>query len=314
MSTRLAKQNPATGELTILSGNDTLFSAIGPAANGIAVTAETGNLPRDIWVRTSNGRMTRVTNVNGWTDSVAMGRSSIYRWRSAAGDTLEAQLLMPSSVAGNTRVPLVIMPYGNYTNEFPKSEYFLSAGIQLLNARRFAVVLPNTRDVGITGAKPGYGQVQLEDSELLIKSLQQDGLIDPKRVAVVGHSHGGALSYYFLTHSNSFCAVVPVNGWSDWSEISERVGGPANDRPELLKRASPILNATSVTAPLLAVSGAGDTQVLPHNAARMVDALRALGKPAELLHFPDENHLINKPVNRVRFWEKVTSFLDMNCK
>jgi dipeptidyl aminopeptidase/acylaminoacyl peptidase len=314
MSSRLAKENPVTGELVMLSGKDTLFSPVGPTTNGIAVIAETGSLPRDIWVRERNGKSHRVTNVNAWADSIALPRANIYRWLSATGDTLEAQLFLPPNTPRNARVPLVVMPYGSYSNEFPKSEYFLSAGIPLLAAHGFGVVLPNTRDVGIQGEKPGYGHVQLEDTELLLTSLQQAGIIDAERVAVVGHSHGGALSYYYLTHSKSFCAVTPVNGWSDWSEIAERVGGSETERPAILQRASPILNAAGVNAPLLAVSGATDTQVLPHNASRMVETLKAIGKPAELLHFPDEGHLIEKPVNRVTFWQKVVSFLEANCR
>jgi dipeptidyl aminopeptidase/acylaminoacyl peptidase len=313
MSARLAKENPITGELVLLSGPDTLFTAIGATSRGMIITAESGTLPQDVWRRTVDGAMTRITRTNAWTDSVAMPRASIYRWRSAKGDTLEAQLFLPTGTASNARVPLVVLPYGGYSNEFPRSEYFLSAGIPLLAAQGYAVVRPNTRDVGINGAMPGYGRVQLEDTELLVSSLHEAGVVDRARVAAIGHSHGGALAYYFLTHSQSFCAVAPVNGWSDWSEIAERVGGTDSTRPEILKQASPLLNAAAVTTPLLAVSGASDAQVLPHNAARMVDALRALGKPAALLHFPDEGHLIDKPANRTHFWQTVVSFLKAHC-
>jgi dipeptidyl aminopeptidase/acylaminoacyl peptidase len=81
-----------------------------------------------------------------------------------------------------------------------------------------------------------------------------------------------------------------------------------------LRETSPLLNAHAVTAPLLAVAGAGDTQVMPHNAARMVDALRALNKTAELLHFADEGHLIVKPENRRLFWTTVMAFLKRHCE
>ncbi len=309
MSSRLATEDPLTGALVLLSGPDTLFTALGATSTGLVVMAEHGNLPLDIWLRTPRGAMTRVTQVNRGAAAVALPRASVVRWRSTAGDTLEAQLFLPES-GRRARLPLVVMPYGGYTNEFPRGEYFLSAGIPLLTARGFAVVRPNTRDVGIDGSIPGYGRVQLEDSELLVESLQQAGMIDSSRVAVLGHSHGGALAYYFLTHSTRFCAVVPVNGWSDWTEIAERIGGPEAERAELLRQASPLPNAAAVRAPCSRSPAQRQSGPAPH-AART--GRRSARWGAGRLALADEGHLLEKLPNQRQFWQRVLSFLGMHC-
>jgi dipeptidyl aminopeptidase/acylaminoacyl peptidase len=46
----------------------------------------------------------------------------------------------------------------------------------------------------------------------------------------------------------------------------------------------------------------------------MVDALKASGKPAELLYFPDEGHLLFKTENVRRFWQAAFAFLDQGCR
>ena len=328
MSTSLAAANLQTGEVVALTGPDSLFRPVGIANSMqgtlIAYTAESGALPLDVWtafvapgarsIRTRH----QVTHANDWLSGVRLAPSRVVHWVVNDTDTLSVQLFLPptpSTTRRGSRVPLVVMPYGGYQNEFPKSEYFLSAGIELLAAHGFAVALPNTRG---TATDPGwgrnYGATQLGDTEALLDTLEKAGLIDRRRIAVIGHSHGGAMAYYYLTHSARFCGVVATNGWSDWSEISDRlVDGEAGIAAKL-RAESPLLNARRATAALLAVSGAEDTQVLPHNARDMVDTLRALGKSAELLAFTREGHLLERPEHVEQFWRATLDFLDAHCE
>ena len=54
----------------------------------------------------------------------------------------------------------------------------------------------------------------------------------------------------------------------------------------------------ALTAPLLLVHGANDTNVPPSESQQMFDALRALGRTVELLMFDDDGHEIDKRENR----------------
>ncbi len=175
------------------------------------------------------------------------------------------------------------------------------------------VARPNTRGVASQQSYERYGAIQLEDTHALLDALAADSLVDVDRVAVVGHSHGGAMAYYYATHSTRFCAAVAVNGWADWSEIADRLPGDSATLDARLQAHSPLLNADAVRARVLAVAGAGDTQVQPTNAARIVDALHALGRSAELLHFEDEGHLLTDPANVRRFWEAALRTLQLGC-
>lgn len=107
--------------------------------------------------------------------------------------------------------PVVLVPYGGYSDTFPESEYFLSRGILGLVMRGFIVVRPNTRGTADDSRDQGrYGEVQLQDTQLLLARLSAEKLIDPNRVALLGHSHGAAMVYYYMTHANAFCAGVAV--------------------------------------------------------------------------------------------------------
>jgi len=332
MSTRLSLVDITTGEIKHLTRADNFYRAVGIAntnsINFLVFTAESGSFPRDVWsaiVESKEPYLSarhQITNANIWLGSIALAQAEIYRWQSGKGDTLEAQLFLPPHFRRGFRqksVPLVVIPYGGYVNEFPKGEYFLTQGIQVLAAKGYAVVLPNTRGIS-NDSQPDkrYGEPQLADTHLLLDALIQDGLVDPNRVATMGHSHGGAMVYYYLTHSDRFCAGIAVNGAADWvfqaklrrmSGLPGGMGGMPKELPEKYQEFSPLLNANAVKSPLLAVAGKHDTQILPQNALVMVDTLKALGKQAELLYFEDEGHLIAKPENQELFWQRVLDFL-----
>lgn len=323
-SVALATWTPGERASSVLTQGDALFQLIGASAHGpstlVAYSKEAGELPLDVWIAelpSSAHRFeaeNRLTRANPWLESVSLARARVESWNSPEGDTLRAVLFLPAESIAAPPFPLVVRPYGGYINEFPKSEYFMDAGTQLMAGQGWAVVLPNTRGMSGNPLTGRYGHVQLEDTRLLIDDLASEGTIDAERVAVIGHSHGGAMAYYYLTHYDGFCAVVAVNGWSNWSQIANRLQAPEDELATKLARYSPILNAQTASAPLLAVSGANDTQVSPENAERMVDAMKEHGKSAEWLHFDDEGHLLTNLRNRRLFWTRVLEFLAGNCQ
>ena len=65
----------------------------------------------------------------------------------------------------------------------------------------------------------------------------------------------------------------------------------------------------ALTAPLLLVHGANDTNVPPSESQQMFDALRALGRTVELLMFDDDGHRIDKRENRAVLVRAMWSWL-----
>lgn len=328
MGSRLSLIDPTSGDARHLTGPDTLFRArsVGgaPGRTVTAYTAEAGDLPANAWVarvdieKVALNEPRQMTPANAWLDSVAVARARVYRWTASDGTPLSGQLLVPAGYDGTRPLPLVVMPYGAYRNAFPSTEDFMTRGLQVLVGLGMAVVRPNTRGIASERQTDGYGAVQLADTHALLEALARDGIIDPQRVALFGHSHGGAMVYYYMSHSDRFVGGVAVNGAADWVFQARRqdmtglpwgLGGTPDELPDKYHQYSPLENAHAVSAPLLAVAGAGDTQIPPRNAIAMVDRLRSLDKPAELILFEDEDHWIREPENVRRFWERVVEFM-----
>ncbi len=336
MSKRVVTVSVSSGAIQYRTGPDTNASAIGivPARAGqpplIVHRMESGEIPPDIWGSSFGSAVNvarrNITKSNATFARATLPRARIYQWVRGDGSQGLAQLLLPrgttnASVAAH--LPLVVIPYGAYINAFPEGDYFLDEGILALVARGYAVVKPNTRGTASErDDNAQYGALQLQDTELLLTALEKDGTIDPRRVAAIGHSHGGAMAYYYLTHSTRFCAVAAVNGRADWilqarypgdGFVVGALGGTPDSLPERYREFSPAANARRATAPLLAVAGDLDTQILAANVTIMRDSLRAAGKDVEMIRFPDEGHLLLKPENRRRFWDRAFLLLKRAC-
>jgi acetyl esterase/lipase len=130
------------------------------------------------------------------------------------------------------------------------------------------------------------------------------------RIACCGWSYGGYLTQAALTfHPDLFAAGISICGMSDlstWYRNTEpwiaaaaypKYGHPIADR-DLLDDLSPLQRVADMTAPLLLVHGANDTNVPPTESEQMYDALRDLGRSVEYLVFDDDGHEIDKRENR----------------
>ena len=333
ISSRLVMVNRNDGRVSEITPADKLYSPIGitgtPKISTLFFTTESGALPRQVQAATlspNGGKLIKQKIIARSSGSIAGGvpyNFSVFRWSSRDGDALEAKLYLPRRAAkAGSPPPLVVVPYGGYSNRFDDPGYFMMQNFLELMRRGWAVVFPNTRCASSVDTCVGhYGDYQLEDTELLLEALGARKLADPQRVAVIGHSHGGSLAYYYATHSARFCAVVAVNGRADWemqakvdSYLVQQMGGLPDKVPELYTRFSPLRNTKSVTTPLLAIAGKLDGHILPANASAITSDLQSLGKKSELLMFEDEDHWIVKPENIQRYSDTIITFLNGACR
>lgn len=335
MSSRVALVSFPDGAVSVLTGPDTSTAVIGArrgpdGSTRLAFSMESGSVPPDVWAARidTTGAMhdTRnVTRTGRWLADTARPVTRIVRWTSGEGDSLSAQLLLPRQRSPGALAPLVIMPYGGYSNTFAQLDYFLNEAVLPLLARGYAVVRPNTRGQAMDARDQGkYGEPQLEDTLRLIDALEASGLINATRVALLGHSHGASMVYFYLSHADRFCAGVAVNGRADWvlqgnhpsgsdGLLPGLLGGKPSELPGLYRRLSPAANAGAVRVPLLAVAGGKDTQILPANVPIMADSMSAYGRTIETLVFPDEGHLINDPENRARLLARTLATIERGC-
>ncbi|MFE9499179.1 prolyl oligopeptidase family serine peptidase [Streptomyces collinus] len=148
------------------------------------------------------------------------------------------------------------------------------------------------------------------------------GSADPSRLAVMGRSYGGYLTFASLVrHPELFRTGVAVCGMSDFATFfqgtepwiaqsaAHKYGHPERDR-ELLRRLSPMSRIDALRAPLLAVHGEHDTNVPPGESEQFVRAARERGLNAELLTLRDEGHDFLRADNRRLFRRAAADWLE----
>ena len=80
------------------------------------------------------------------------------------------------------------------------------------------------------------GVQELEDIKTAINWLKQKPYVDGSRIGMAGHSYGGYITAYAMTHSDLFAAGIagaPVTDWRDYDSIyTERYMGLPQDNPD----------------------------------------------------------------------------------
>jgi dienelactone hydrolase len=203
-----------------------------------------------------------------------------------------------------------------YHEMFP---HLLNAGITVLT--------PNVRGSGGFGrtfmhADDREGRfAAIDDVAECVRFLVDNQLVDPSRIACAGWSYGGYLTLAALTfHPELFAAGISICGMSDlntfyrttepWIAAAAypKYGHPVGDR-ELLEELSPLRRVDKLTAPLLVVHGAHDTNVPVAESEQIVDALREAGRVVRFLLFDDDGHGLEKRENRTALTAAVAEWL-----
>ena len=144
------------------------------------------------------------------------------------------------------------------------------------------------------------GVQELKDLEEAIAWLPKKGiLVDEKHVGISGHSYGGYMSGYALTHGKTFTAGIasgPVTDWHLYDSIyTERYMGLPSENKAGYDKSSVIKAAKDLHGKLLIMHGMIDDNVHVQNSMQLVDALQKANKPFELMVYPRNRHGIGGP-------------------
>jgi dipeptidyl aminopeptidase/acylaminoacyl peptidase len=252
------------------------------------------------------------------------------RYKAADGLEITGYLTLPRSRDPHG-LPLVVLPHGGpAARDLPGFDWWAQA----LASRGYAVLQPNYR--GSTGFgedfyQAGFGEIgrkmqtDLSDG---VRDLARQGVVDPKRVCIVGASYGGyaALAGATLDRGVYRCAVA-YGGPSDLRVLTADMGrtqgadaarfwaryiGARSDGDPVLAAVSPAAHAADVTLPVLLIHGRDDTVVPIGQSRKMADALRAAGKPVELVELAGEDHWLSNGATRLQMLQATVDFLEKN--
>ena len=249
-------------------------------------------------------------------------------YQAADGLAIPGFLTLPAGPGKN--LPLIVLPHGGPASADTLHFDWWS---QALAAQGYAVLQPNFRG-SILDSKflqAGFGewgrkmQTDLSDG---VRYLAHQGIIDPKRVCIVGASYGGYAALAGVTiESGVYRCAVSVAGLSDlrrfrkWT-IANRLGvsqrywdrfmGTADQNDPALIAISPIEHVSAVTVPVLLIHGRDDTVVPYEQSDVMLSALKRAGKSVTLVTMKHEDHWLSRSETRLQMLQATVDFLKAN--
>ena len=138
------------------------------------------------------------------------------------------------------------------------------------------------------------GVQELKDLEEAVAWLGKNPWADTSRVGISGHSYGGFMAAFALTHGKTFTAGIasgPVTDWALYDSIyTERYMLTPKENPDGYAATSCVKAARNLHGKLLIIHGMLDDNVHMQNSVQFADALQAAGKDFEMMFYPRSRH------------------------
>jgi len=226
------------------------------------------------------------------------------QYKARDGAMIPAYVTIPVGSSGKA-MPAVVLPHGGPS---ARDEWGFDWLAQFLAARGYVVVQPNYR------GSAGYGdaflnengfrnwQTAISDVIDAARFLVRDGIADPTRLAIVGWSYGGyAALQSAATVPDLFKSVVAIAPVTDLSLLKQQARGFTNANlvsdfvgsGTHVRDGSPLRNVASIRAPVLLVHGDLDANVGINHSLKMASALKAEGKPVDLIRYEGLDHQLD---------------------
>ncbi len=265
----------------------------------------------------------QVTNTNPIQSNYAWTRGELIDYKNSHGQRLQGALYYPAGYEPGKKYPMVVYMYerlsdGLHRYSAPSErDYYNPAAI---TSHGYFLLEP---DIVFQPRDPGVSVVDCVTAAT--KRVIEMGLVDPKKVGVVGHSWGGFDSVYLATHTNGiFAAAVagaPITdlvsnyGNHHWSiGIAEtdhietgqqRMEVPLYEDLPAYIRNSAVFGVQNMTTPLLIEVGDSDGTVFFHQGVELYNIARRAKKNVVLLEYAGEDHGLRKKADQIDYERRI---------
>lgn len=233
------------------------------------------------------------------------------------GTELSGILYYPAEYKSGVKYPMIVHIYERqfqFFNDYMNPSSYVGDGFNSTNftAQGYFVLFP---DMVFETANVGKSATACVLSA--VDAVLAKGVVDPKKVGLIGHSFGGYTTDLIITQTDRFATAVAGAAWTDLissylyvgttfyrpdfyrAEHDQlRIGQSLFEDTESYLKNSPVLQASNVKTPLLAWTGEQDRHIHYLQSMEFYLALRRLNKTHTLLVYPDEEHTLWKPKNQ----------------
>jgi dipeptidyl aminopeptidase/acylaminoacyl peptidase len=265
----------------------------------------------------------QLTNTNPFQSNYAWGHGELIDYKNSHGEHLQGALYYPAGYEPGKKYPMVVYMYEKLSDGLHRfsapseRDYYNPAAF---TAHGYFLLEP---DIVFQPRDPGVSVVDCVSAAT--KRVIDMGVVDPKRVGVVGHSWGGFDSVYLATHTNGiFAAAVagaPITdlvsnyGNHHWSSgIAEtdhietgqqRMEVPLYEDLPAYIRNSAVFNVQNMTTPLLIEVGDSDGTVFFHQGVELYNIARRAKKNVVLLEYAGEDHGLRKKADQIDYERRI---------
>jgi dipeptidyl aminopeptidase/acylaminoacyl peptidase len=313
--------DPATGAATVLwKGRARLDHLTGGGSHSAIVGMyQDLKTPPNIYRFASDfSSKERISEIDPRLERVSSGTAEIFETTVPRHDgtlgRVRTAVVLPAGAQRGDRLPAIVMIYpGSDRSRLAESfgaGSVLTVPNLVFTSRGFAVVLANLT-LG-PNREPGNPAQEMVDGLLpQLYRAAELGYVDINRLAVAGQSFGGYGTAAIISRTNLFRAAVAVSGiydlpgtyghlmddggsfWIGWSEGGQaRMGSHPWANLRRYVDNSPYYQADKIFTPILLVHG--DDDMAYHDAQKLFSALRRLDRPAQLVSYAGQGHVISE--------------------
>ncbi|MBT9486475.1 MAG: S9 family peptidase [Rubrivivax sp.] len=277
--------------------------------------------------------LSKLGEISPWLPEAQMATVQPVRYKARDGLEIPGYLTLPAGrVAKN--LPCVVNPHGG---PWARDRWGFNPETQFLANRGYCVLQMNFR--GSTGFGRSFWEASFKQWGLAMQDditdgvqwLVQQGIADPKRVAIYGASYGGyatlsgvtqtpdlyaaAVNYVGVSNLFTFMNTIPPYWEPFRQQMYQMVGNPEDPADKARMTAtSPALNAQKIKTPLLVAQGARDPRVNKAESDQIVAALKARGVDVQYIVKDNEGHGFANEENRFEFYGAMEAFLAKHLK
>jgi dipeptidyl aminopeptidase/acylaminoacyl peptidase len=267
----------------------------------------------------------QVTKTNPFQDRYAWGRSELIEYRNDQGERLQGALYYPAGYEAGKRYPMIVYMYERLSDSLHR--YVAPGERDPYNASVFTslgyfVLEP---DIAFRKREPGLSVADCVSAA--VKKVILMGVVDARKVGIVGHSWGGFDTTFLATHTDLFAAAVagaPITdlvsnyGNHHWSiGIAEtdhietgqqRMEVPLwEDLPAYIRN-SAVFGVQNMKTPLMIEVGDNDGTVFWHQGVELYNVARRAKKDVVLLVYAGEDHGLRKKPNQLDYHRRIVEW------
>jgi len=320
---RLSLAKPGTAERLLWLDKLVGRLAKAKSADVYAYTAEDFDDSADYFAGGPDLKNARqATETNPFQNQYAWGRSELVEYKNSHGERLQGALFYPAHFERGRQYPMIVNIYEimtgslhRYSAPSERAPYNAAAW----TSRGYFLYQP---DIVFRPRRPGLSALDCVTAG--VRKALETGMIDPRRIGLIGHSWGAYETTFISTQTDLFAAAVAgaplTNLVSSFGEIywntgvpetghvetgQERMEVPLWEDPQAYVRNSAVFFADQLKTPLLLAHGDKDGACDWHQSIEMYNLARRAGRQVVMLVYPGENHSLRVKANQIDYHRRI---------